>query len=150
ACSRSADGEIQALSIDARALPVLRAAEINEPAPRVRAEQPGPQPVADIEPFGTALEATLDGHFAQPHPRTLRARAGDDRVEYLTDPVRQEQRRRRLLRQALDLVGGVFLPGAVFSEPRQLRQLVRRPGLRDRGFQQTLRDEIREAPVRRR
>src|SRR5262249_56923458 len=47
----------------------------------------------------------------------LRRRAGDDRVEPFADAVGDDERGGRFPHLALDLVGRVFLPGAVRGKP---------------------------------
>ena len=71
------------------------------------------------------------------------------RVELRADAPLQQQRRRRLLHLALDLRRVVLLFGAVRGEHAQLVVRVRRRAPGERRLQQALRDEIREAPVRR-
>ena len=73
--------------------------EVDESPLRVRSDEANPHLIADVEAFESLLESTLDRHLHQPDPGALWPGARDDRIEHLTDSIRQPQRCRRLPRE---------------------------------------------------
>src|SRR5206468_4859335 len=82
--------------------------------------------------------------------RPLVRRAGDDGVEAAADLRLDDKRRRRLAGLAFDLVRVVLLARALQGERFKLVDRIRRRVTCENGFHESLRDEIREPPVRRR
>ena len=122
-----------------------------------------------MKPFATAVSTSLTrslsptsrpcsprddpafgGRREQAHERALVGDAGDDRVELLADPRRQEVGGGDLAHRALDLAGGVLALGAVRRRSSVSSSSVYGGGQVARGrFQQALRDQIGVAAVRR-
>src|SRR4029079_4515497 len=106
--------------------------------------------VADVHALGAAFDAPFHRRRHEPDPGALWPRAGDDAGEHLADSRRQPERRGGLGGDALDLVRGVLLRGAVLGDLFQFRKGVARRLTFDRRLEQPLRHEIGKAPVRRR
>src|SRR6185369_6722484 len=121
--------------------------EVDETALRNRADQADTHAVADIEAFISALDAAFDRRVQDPYPGALGRRAGHDAVELLTDAARQKASRRRFAHHALDLLGSIFFQRAFAGERAELVLAVRHGLLPERGAYQTLRDQVRVAPV---
>ena len=99
--------------------------EVDEAPLRVRPDQAHAHAVADVEPLESSLQTPSTGMLESLNPRALRSGAGDDGVEVLPDAIREPERRRGFLRQALDLVGRILLTRAVLRQRRQLAKACR-------------------------
>ena len=125
------------------------AAEVYETALDVRMDEFHANVVAHVESFKAEREPAFGRRLEKPNPSALVRCASDDGVELLSNLSRQQQRGGGLDDPAFNFGGGVFLIGAVLGQLRQLRNGVGQRCACQRGFQQSLRDQIREAPVRR-
>ena len=99
------------------------ASEVDEAAPRVGAAPAGPARGRRRRVPRRPARAVPPRRRHEPHPRALRSRAGDDRIERLPDLRRQPQARPPPSGQPLDLVRGVLLLRAVLGEPSQFRRV---------------------------
>jgi hypothetical protein len=100
-----------------------------------------------LSPLNAEREPAFGRRLEEPDPSAFVRGAGDDGVELLSNLSGQQQRGGGLVDLALNLGGGVFLIGAVLGEFRQFRDGVGQRRAGQRGFQESLRDEIREATV---
>ena len=116
---------------------------------RIGSDQPDAEAVPDVESFEASIELALDGWAIEAHPGAFVGRAGHHRRELLADAIAEPQRRRGLADPALHLVGRILLLRAVLREGRELGQRIRGRVAVGSGLDQPLRDQIREAPVRR-
>src|SRR5262249_13451708 len=122
--------------------------EIDEAALWNGAHEPDAHAIADVEPFLTALDATLHGRVEDPNPRALGRGARHHAVELLADPVAEGTCGRGLSHHPLDLLGTVLLQRALRGERAELVVAVRDLLAGERCADEALRDEIGIASVR--
>src|SRR5579863_8293197 len=86
-----------------------RSNKVDESACNVQAAEFHPDRIADFDSCSFTSQLSLNGRLEHAHPRSLVAGSGDDRIERLADPPRQELRRCRLSHLTLDFAGSIFL-----------------------------------------
>src|SRR6266550_3301809 len=125
-------------------------AKIYEPLLRICREQLHLYLVTDVHSFLAASQPSLHWriHNADVSPARLAAR--HDRVEALAQPIAEKNRRRNLAHLSLDFACCVFPQRAIASDFRQLVIGVGRGSTGEHCLHDSLGDEIRVAPIRRR
>src|SRR5713101_2119334 len=124
------------------------ARKVDEPALDVGLEELDRDLLPDVETLEPVDHLPLHGGSEDPDPGPLLGRGGDHSLEPLPDSRLQEERRGRLPHLPLHLVRVVFLLRAVARQLLELATAVRRRATGQRGLEQALRHEVREAPVR--
>ena len=103
--------------------------------------------LADVEAALAPDDPAFDRRRERAHPRAAVGRTGDNGVEDVTDPVREQQRRGGLAHLPLDLFGGALLRRAVRRQRPQLVDRVGRRPIAERRLQPTL--GVGDATIRR-
>src|SRR5690242_6131033 len=127
---------------------LARPSKVDEAAPGIDVYELDAHAIADVEAARAFHDFAFGDWFADSHPRAFVGGAGDDAVELLADAIHQQQSGRSLADLALDLRGAFLLRSAVSSELAELVVGVSRGLSVERGLDQALSDEIREASIR--
>src|SRR6266404_7374357 len=108
------------------------------------------QRITHVQPLKPPDQASFRNRLQDAHPHALVRSAGHQGIELLADTRFEQHGGGALAHLALDPRGIAFLLGAVCRELAQLLVAVGRGAPGERGLQQPLGDDVREAAVRRR